>query len=154
MKKSIGIREEKGKTRSVTERCSSPCNFTRAAKFRSSCEFSQWLGNCLALRNCLPATVPTAFDFITLLSLFGFLPNLSPCISLCFGYFGILYEGLAIKSRIEDIVRKSFIFFIKIFEGSFQRFPAFLIFSHFPSFSVPFSLAKHPRRMTTQKISG
>ena len=154
MKKSIGIREKKGKTKSITERCSSPCNFTRAAKFRSPCQFSQWLGNCLALRNCLPAIVPVAFDFITLLSLFRFLPNLSPCISLCFGYFGILSEGLAIKARRQDIVRKSFIFFIKVLEGSFQRFPAFLIFSHFPSFSLPFSLAKHPRGMITQKMSG
>ena len=53
--------------------------FRRAANFRNPCEIA------------LPATVPTTFDFLTFLSLFGFLPNLSPCISVCCGYFGILY---------------------------------------------------------------
>ena len=113
-------------------------------RIRSPYEISQWVGNYLALRNCLPATVPVAFDFLTLLSLFGFLPNLSPCISLCFGYFGILYEGLALKARRQDIVRKSFIFFIKVLEGSFQHFPAFLIFSHFSLILCPFLTSQTP----------
>ena len=34
-----------------------------------------------------------------------------------------------------------------------RNFPATCIFSHFPSLSLPFSLAKHPTRMITQRMS-
>ena len=68
-------------------------------QFRKGCEISQPLQNFAGLpifsasEISLPATTvecPAAFHFLTFLSLFGFLPNLSRCNSYCFGYFGNL----------------------------------------------------------------
>ena len=45
-------------------------------------------------------------DFLTSVGhLFGFIPNFPHCNSIFFWFFGILYEGLAIKSPRPSIVR-------------------------------------------------
>ena len=81
------------------------------------CEFSQPMKlPCLRKFPTL-LNVPASFDFLTFLSLFRFLPNLSPCNSYCFGYFGNLYWDLAIKAPRQDMVKIVF-HFIEVLEGS------------------------------------
>ena len=59
-------------------------------QFRKGCVFAAYEIS-LPCESFLPMlNVPAAFDILTFLSLFGFLPNLSPCIIVCFGYFGNL----------------------------------------------------------------
>ena len=51
-------------------------------------------------------TVHVYVDFLTYVDhLFGFLPNLPHCNSIFFWFFGILYEGLAIKSPKPSTVK-------------------------------------------------
>ena len=67
--------------------------------------------------------------------------------------FGNLYYGLAIKAPLTRHCKKNFCSVIKS-AGSFQLSHSFLFSLHFLSFSLPFSLAKHPPRMTTRRMSG
>ena len=82
-----------------------------------------------------------AFDFLTsfghFLVFFLFCP---PVIAFAFGFFGILYEGLAIKAPRLDTVRSSslikFLFGWEAFSTS-RSFPVSLIFSHFLGSQTP-----------------
>ena len=70
-----------------------PCQFCKGYKIFQPLRNFTGLRIFTACEISLPvATVeyPAAFHFLTFLSLFGFLPNLSPCNSYCFGYFGNL----------------------------------------------------------------
>ena len=89
--------------------------------------------------------VPAAFDFLTFLSLFDCLPDLSPCNSYFFLVILVVFGGLAIKALRQDIVRR--LSLCIDFRGA--KLLAFSRFSHFPSLSLIFSLAKHPLRMIT-----
>ena len=67
-----------------------------------------------------------------------------------FGFFGILYEGLAIKAPRPSTIRHLIHLIKFLFDGKLSALPPVLLFLNFLSFSCTFPASKHPLRMTTQ----
>ena len=117
-------KSESIRRRKTTGECIAPWQFRKGFQIRNPCEISHGCD-----------TIHVAFDFLTsFVIFFGFLPNLSPCNSYCFGLFSILYWGLAIKATKQDIVKRLF-HLLQTFGGKLSAPPAL---SHFLSFSFHF----------------
>ena len=92
-----------------------------------------------------------AFDFLTSFGHFlVFFPFCPPVIAFTFGFFGILYYGLAIKALDMHYNRISFINKVSFWREAFNSPASF----PFLLFSLTFWVAKHPPRMITWRMSG
>ena len=118
------------------------------AKFPSCCHCS----SCSTVHHFATIHLYCCFTLFLFCYNFLFLPILSLVITFDFGSFcNFAWLGQYISSY--TIIKDNFLLINKI-GGNLSAVPLLFFFLHFPSFSLPFSAAKHPLRMTTQGMVG
>ena len=129
--------------------------FCRIESFSQPAEFRR-LRNFLHAATIHPTLLTSwAFYFLThFVPLLAFFLICHHCNSICFWFFGILYDGLAIKAPKPSTVKKSLSLKKFLFGRKLSTLPPLFLLLHFLSFSFIFSAAKHPLRMTTQGMVG